>query len=41
MLNLGPDVCHVELPRFGGQVSGPRGGECTGSDELLFVVDWA
>jgi len=31
----------VELPRFGGQVSGLHGGECTGSDELLFVVDWA
>ena len=27
------------LPRFGGQVSGLHGGECTGSDELLFVVD--
>ena len=31
----------VELPQFGGQVSGLHGGECTGSDELLFVVDWA
>ena len=32
---------NLELPQFGGQISGPRGGECTGSDELLFVVDWA
>ena len=31
----------VELPQFGGQVSGLHGGECTGSDELLFVFDWA
>ena len=31
----------MELPQFGGQVSGLHGGECTGSDELLFVVDWA
>ena len=31
----------LELPQFGGQVSGLHGGECTGSDELLFVFDWA
>ena len=31
----------MELPRFGGQVSGLHGRECTGADELLLVVDWA
>jgi hypothetical protein len=29
------------LPRFGGQVSGLHGFECTGVDELLLVVDRA
>jgi hypothetical protein len=31
----------VGLPRFGGQVSGLHGLECTGVDELLLVVDRA
>ena len=34
-------LLELELPQFGGQVSGLHGGECTGSDELLFVFDWA
>ena len=38
---IGSLTVAVELPQFGGQVSGLHGGECTGSDELLFVFDWA
>jgi len=31
----------VGFPRFRGHRSWVHRGECTGSDELLFVVDWA
>ena len=35
------DVIEMGFPRFGGRRSGIRGSECTGSDELLLVVDRA
>ena len=39
--SIGGGLIQMGLPRFRGQVSGLHGGEFTGVDELLFVVDWA
>lgn len=34
-------IPEVGFPRFGGHRSGIRGSECTGSDELLFLINRA